>query len=468
MNLAQIWKATLGELELSISKANFTTWFKHTSIKEFSDGLLVLLVPNEFTKNWLKNKYQKEIFRAINHVSDNQVQRIDYFVGSIEEIQKNLAAAVSEPVPIAPVEQVTQPEEADSPSLRQYQNGHDADSETGLNPRYQFANFIIGAHNELARAACKAVAENPGHDYNPLFIYGGVGLGKTHLIQAAGNRIKDKLAGKKVLYISSDKFTKSFIDSLQSRNTKSFLKSYEDIDALIIDDIQFLAGKTQTQEQFFHIFNSLFQAGRQIILSSDRPPQSIPTLEDRLRSRFAGGMVADIGPPDLETRMAIVRAKAGERGFQITAQITEMIARSESSNIRELEGNLKRVLAHCELKKCELSEALVETVLETQRGMSRQNAITPAQVIDAVGNFYGIDGRALRGNSRKKEIVGPRQIAMFLMREETKSSFPSIGDHLGGRDHTTAMHAYDKVRGDLENNESLRQEIELIRQKLYL
>lgn len=467
MNLPQIWQAVLGELELSISKANFITWFKNTTIKEIRNGTAVILVPNVFTEEWLKNKYQKDIYKALNNITDNKIRSLEYKVGSLEEILKTQNQEIVE----IEKDEITETEneiieEKISFAARISSNGS-LDPKTGLNPRYIFENFVVGSSNELAKAACLAVAENPGSDYNPLFIYGGVGLGKTHLVQAVGNHILKKHPNKKTIYVSSDRFTKGFIDSLQNRQMDSFKNKYMDIDVFIIDDIQFLSGKTRTQEEFFHIFNDLYQADKQIILSSDRPPKAIPTLEDRLKSRFEAGMIADIGLPDLETRIAILKQKCKEREFNIEDDMIQLIAENAQQNIRELEGALKRIIAHCDFKKCIPTPDLISGVLSTAKGL-RNKAITIKQILDAVSSFYDVKRAELEGASRKKDIVQPRQIAMFLMREEIKSSFPAIGESIGGRDHTTAMHAYEKIKKEFETNEPLKQEIELIKQKLYM
>lgn len=346
------------------------------------------------------------------------------------------------------------------------------DDQSNLNPRYTFETFVVGPSNELAHAACTAVANNPGTTYNPLFIYGGVGLGKTHLMQAIGNAIKKRNPEKKVWYVTSERFTNEFIDSISSKSGNSqgnnFKNRYRDVDVLIVDDIQFIAGKEQTQQEFFHTFNTLHGNNRQIILSSDRPPKAIPTLEDRLRSRFEGGMIADIGAPELETREAILREKCRVKGYNVDDKVITFVAAHIQHNIRELEGALNRVVAHCQLKKIEPTTDIAKSILANIIANPQRRGILPRQIVETVAQFYDVSIEDLVGASRKKEIVRPRQIAMYLMREEIKSSFPAIGNELGGRDHTTAMHATDKIVKELDRDDAVRQELDLIRQRLYV
>jgi len=334
----------------------------------------------------------------------------------------------------------------------------------GLNPRYTFANFIVGKGNELAHAACKAVAENPGKSYNPLFVYGGVGLGKTHLLQAIGNEVAKKT--DKVLYTTSEKFTNNYIQSIQSGKAKEFKNLYRNVDLLLVDDVQFMGGKDGTQEEFFHTFNELQQNDRQIVITSDRPPKSIPAIEKRLISRFEAGMVADVGKPDLETKIAILENKAKEKEFFLEKDVLNYIAEHVQNNIRELEGALTKVIVTHQLKGVKPNITSVKNVLSDLISNIQLKSLTPKEIIEATSQFYDVSYKDLIGSSRKKELVGPRQIAIYLIREELNTSYPTIGNELGGRDHTTAMHAYNKISVEIKenNNEKLKQEVESIKQ----
>lgn len=442
----ELWKAALGELELLISRANFTTWFKNTFISSRSDGQVVIGVPNAFTKAWLENKYHASILKALQNTGKESVQRVMYNVeaGRLTE-QASVPALRVAPAPA---------KESTSPS--------------GLNPRYTFDSFIVGKGNELARAAASAVAERPGQAYNPLFIYGDAGLGKTHLLQAIGSAILKRNPGAKILYVTCEHFTNEFIKAVRQGKSDSFKNVYRAVDALLIDDIAFLAGKEGTQEEFFHTFNALHDAKKQIVITSDRPPKSIPTLENRLVSRFEWGMIADIGTPDLETRIAILGAKCRERGLNLSPDILQYVATTVHSNVRELEGVLNRIVAYHQLNNTVPSLESTKVLLSSFSGRGKNSGVTPKQVITTVASFYDISLEDLTGNSRKKELVTPRQIAMYLLREELKSSFPSIGSELGGRDHTTAMHACDKIGKEIERDEKIKQDITLIRQRLYV
>lgn len=464
MDQDKIWQAVLAELELTISKANFTTWFKHNTLNKVEGHEATIGVPNAFTKEWLQNKYHKHIVKALKNASNNELFQVKYELGS----------HLVRPSPIQPV--VTPQQNIMQPSVLPQKTAVvspaptiqvTVDGDTSLNPRYTFDTYIVGPSNELARAACYSVSCNPGTQYNPLFIYGGVGLGKTHLMHAIGNEVKKRFPEKRVRYVTSERFTNEFIDSISNRNS-NFKTRYRDIDILIVDDIQFIAGKEQTQEEFFHTFNTLYGENKQIVLSSDRMPKAIPTLEDRLRTRFEGGMIADIGAPELETRMAILREKCRLKGYEVPNEVVTYIAANIQHNIRELEGALNRVVAHCQLKNVPATQEIAKSILTNILSNPRRRGILPRQIIETVAQFYDCNIDDLLGASRKKEIVRPRQIAMFLMREEIKASFPLIGNELGGRDHTTAMHATDKISKEVEKDESVRQELDLIRQRLYV
>jgi chromosomal replication initiator protein len=337
----------------------------------------------------------------------------------------------------------------------------------GINPKYTFTTFVVGKGNELAHAAAQAVAARPGEAYNPLFIYGGVGLGKTHLIQAIGNAMLETNPQTKILYVSSEKFTNEFVNSVKEGRAREFKNRYRNVDLLLIDDIQFIGGKEQTQEEFFHTFNELHQQGKQVVLTSDRPPKAIPALEDRLRSRFEWGMIADISAPDLETRVAILQKKAQEKQFDIEQTLLTLIATNVQSNIRELEGALNKVIAFHQLKNIAPTQESVKSLLASFAEQNMRRSITPREMISEVSNYFDLKIDDILGKSREKRLAFPRQIIMFLLREELKLSYPSIGEELGGRDHTTAMHAHTKIASEIESDLKLKQDIELIKQRLY-
>ena len=452
MDPRELWQAALGEIELSISRANFITWFRSTDINLFKDGVVFISTPNGFTKEWLENKYNKLILKALRNISP-EIRDVQFIIG---------AKAQFKPLPVRRKKET--PKAIAKDQLRFEEST--VDKETNLNNRYSFDNFVVGSFNELAQAAGRAISKSLGTLYNPLFIYGGVGLGKTHLLQAIGNEIIKKNASKKVKYLSSEKYTTELVDAISKKGMESFKEKYRKIDALIIDDIQFIGGKEKTQEEFFHTFNTLHQQNKQIVLSSDRPPKAISTLTERLRSRFEGGMIADITPPDFETRLAIIKAKAQEKSFNVADDILEQIANYIQTNIRELEGALNRVIATCEMTNS------VPTLDTTNKILARIVPVSKKitnfkNIIKAVAEFYDINANELLNRSRKKEIVHPRQVAMYLIREELNSSYPFIGEKLGGRDHTTAMYAYDKINKRVENSNSFKQEISLIKERIY-
>lgn len=453
MEKEQVWKSVLGELEISLSKANFTTWFKNTQIVSISEGLVVVGVPNVFTKEWLEKKYHPQIMEALKQ-SLPDVKKVEYRVGSLKTLEKEVIQK----------EAVKKVEEA----VHEHEEIEEVRASTGdMNQRYTLDTFVVGNSNKLAFAACQSVAANPGTKYNPLFIYGGVGLGKTHLMQAVGNAIHAKSPAKKVFYVTSEKFTNDFISSITDKKTGGFKDKYRKADVLIVDDMQFLAGKEQTQEEFFHTFNALHQANKQIIIASDRPPKAIPTLEERLRSRFEWGLIVDIQPPDLETRIAILQRKSQQRGYAVPLDVLDYIARNIQNNIRELEGALNRILAYCELNGNQPSLEVAKTVLTSLIAGSRRRGFSARQIVEKVANFYDISVNEILGTKRDREIVLPRQISMYLMREELQLSYPKIARELGKKDHTTAIHSCDKIEKELDNNEVLRHEIGLIRERLY-
>jgi len=446
MSKDELWQALLAQVQFHISKANFATWFKNTGILDKNKGEVIISVPNNFSKEWLENKYNKLIFKIL-HSLDEEVKEVKYAVSC----QPAKAFIIS---PATEIEE-TQME------FQEFKINRD----TGLNPKYTFENFVVGPFNELPQAAAWAITQNPGLVYNPLFVYGGVGLGKTHLLQAIGNEVNKKFNQKKIKYASSEKFTSGIVDSIKNHSIERFKSLYKDIDVLIIDDIQFLAGKEKTQEEFFHIFNTLYERNKQIVLSSDRPPKAISALEERLRSRFEGGMIADIGMPDFETRMAILKTKSYEKKVALPDDVLEYIASNIQSNIRELEGTLNRLVAYQKVNKqspdLEITKTLLKNVI-----FSPKKLISPEKIIKEVSLFYSLKEKDILTNSRKKEIVRPRQVAMYLLREELKSSFPFIGRKFGGKDHTTAIHSYNKINKEIDVNENLAEEISLIKEQI--
>lgn len=445
MSNEELWQAVLAQVQLTISSANFATWFKNTQISSQKEGVVFVSVPNSFVKEWLEQKYNKFIFKVSKSL-DEGIKEIKYEVG------KTGLKVFKGTVPVFDEGQLEFPE-------------FEIDKETNLNPRYTFDNFIVGPFNELAHAAAFAVAKNPGQVYNPFFIYGGVGLGKTHLLQAVGNEIIKNSPKKRILYIPSEKFISGVIAAIKNHQIEELKSKHQTIDVLIIDDIQFLAGKEKTQEEFFYTFNSLYEKNKQIILSSDRPPKAIPALTERLRSRFEGGMIVDISFPDFETRMAILKSKSQEKKVNFSDEILTYIATNIQRNIRELEGGLNILIAYRKLNNqspdIQIAKSLLKNLIS-----SPAKIVNTKKIMKAVIEFYDLKERELISSSRKKEIVKPRQVAMYLFREELKSSFPFIGRKFGGKDHTTAIHAYEKISREIEKNEGLLEEINLIRERI--
>ena len=455
MTNEQVWQAVLGEIEVSLSRANFITWFKDTFISSFENERVVVCVPNAFVKKWLEEKYHKNIINALENISKQKIQEIIYKIelrkSGISAFQINKADNLKEePIII---------EKKETTAIN-----NNGSNRFGLNSRYVFENFVVGRGNELAHAACLAVANNPGGSYNPLFIYGGVGLGKTHLLQAIGNEVSKKT--DKILYTTSEKFTNNYIQAVQTGKAKEFKNLYRNVDLLLVDDVQFMGGKDGTQEEFFHTFNELQQNDKQIVITSDRPPKSIPAIEKRLISRFESGMVADVGKLDIETKIVILEKKAIEKGCSLSPDILAYIAENVKNNIRELEGALTKVIAAHQFKGLTPDLKSVKEILSDFVSNIQAKSLTPKEIVEAVGKFYNVSYKELIGNSRKKELVWPRQISIFLIREELNTSYPAIGQELGGRDHTTAMHAYNKIYQEVKEkgNEKIKQEINSIRQ----
>lgn len=440
MNADQAWQAALGQLQMEMPKAAFDTWVRGAELISYEDGSFIIGVQNAYARDWLESRLSSKVNRLLTGIMNRSV-----------EIRFVIWQQTSETTPAQETSTVVEVNRQYSPES------------TTLNPRYTFDNFIVGASNRLAHAASLAVAERPAMAYNPLFLYGGVGLGKTHLLHAIGNACSNR--GLQVLYVSSEEFTNDLINAIRSHSTQPFRDKYRRIDVLLIDDIQFIAGKESTQEEFFHTFNTLHGQNKQLVISSDRPPKAMVTLEERLRSRFEWGLIADIQPPDLETRVAILRGKADRAGYKIPADILEAIARRVQSNIRELEGALTRVAAFSNLSGLPLTPHTVESILVDL--LPRRSEVQPDQIVRKVAETFNVTLDRMLGRDRSREVALPRQIAMYLLREEANCSLPQIGEALGGRDHTTVMYGCDKIADMLERDDRLRRQLVEIREQLY-
>ncbi len=448
MRADEIWQAALGELQLEMTRATFDTWVKPTSLMSYEDGRFAVAVPNAYAQEWLQNRLLSTVKRVLTGITGRSVE-VKFVVWNKEEKKEpvTLLNGMNQNTPL---------------NGNGYAAGR-ASQASGLNPRYVFDTFVVGNSNRLAHAACQAVAEKPAAQYNPLFLYGGVGLGKTHLLHAIGHVAVAN--GLQVLYVSSEEFTNELINAIRAQNTSAFRDKYRTIDVLLVDDIQFIAGKESTQEEFFHTFNALHGNGKQIVMTSDRPPKALITLEDRLRSRFEWGLIADIQAPDLETRLAILRDKAEGHGTPIPDTVLDLIARQVQSNIRELEGALNRVLAYARLTGSALTPELAASALADL--MVRPTTVTLDELVMTVADFYSISRDELLGRGRNKEIVHPRQVVMYLAREELQLTLPQIGESLGGRDHTTVIYGVEKITQSLDSDDAIRREVLAIRERLY-
>lgn len=439
MNAEQAWQATRGQLQTEMPKAAFDTWVRQAEFLSYEDGDYIIGVPNAYARDWLHSRLSSTVARILTGILNRSVQvRFVVWQNGDHPARRETPPAFEE----------------------------DADESTcnpSLNPKYTFQNFVVGTSNRLAHAASMAVADKPAQAYNPLFLYGGVGLGKTHLLHAIGNLCHQR--GLQVLYVSSEVFTNDLINAIRTHTTQAFREKYRNMDVLLVDDIQFIAGKESTQEEFFHTFNTLHGQDKQIVVSSDRPPKALVTLEERLCSRFEWGLTADIQPPDLETRIAILRAKADRVGCSVPAGLLEMIARQVQSNIRELEGALNRVAAFSELSGLPLTPQLVETALGDLQ--PRRSDVNASEVIRKVAEAFGTTVDGILGRDRSRQVALPRQVAMYLLREEANISLPQIGEALGGRDHTTVMYGCDKVSEMLEHDDRFRRQVLEIKEKLY-
>lgn len=451
MNNEELWQSVLSQVQLNISPANFATWFANTKISSLEDGIITISVPNSFSKEWMEQKYNKDIFKILKSLDDN-IKEVQYIVTPVN-------TKITDKKKISKKEEIF--EQLGFSEL-------EVSKETNLNPKYNFNNFIIGPFNEIAYAAAMSIVEEPGKNYNPLFIYGDVGLGKTHLMQAIGNKIKENDPSKKVRYIPAERLISTIINAIRNQSIEELKKNLRSIDVLIIDDIQFIAGKDKTQEEFFHTFNSLYQKNKQIILSSDRHPNNIPAITERLKSRFNGGMIADITMPDYETRFAILSQKMEEKNVSIPSDVLEYVANNVQKNIRELESAISRLII---FKKTNSSKTLS---IEDAKKLLKNIILSPAKItnykkiIESINSFYDINATGnMFFTSRKKEFARPRQIAMYLIKKELKMSFSEIGRKFGGKDHTTVIHACQLIEKEYEENEKIRQEVDLILQRIY-
>lgn len=458
MDLNEIWRNCLGELEVSVSRPNFVTWFKNTFLADYKNGVFTVGVPNFFYEDWLKRKHLQDITKALSKQANIAHATVKFKIGT--PTPEQVVTFSKDRVIHKPVDNSEAKEEAfTSQTLPQ---------NSTLNSYYIFENFVVGSSNQLAYAAAEAVAKKPGDTYNPLFIYGESGIGKTHLMQAVGNHLVKDNPNTKVLYITAETFINDFIGAIEagSAKTKSFKNRYRSSDILLIDDIQFLSGKEQTQEEFFHTFNHLHQNRKQVVLTADRTPKAIKGLEKRLQTRFEGGMVADIAMPDFETRSAILKHKAKSKGYNIEEEIISFVAENIKSSVRELEGALTKIIATCELQKCDISldvaSKILNNIIETNR-----RAISYDIIIRETCRFFHVNEDDLIGKRRNKEIVKPRQIAMHLMYHELGLSYPDIGKIMGGKDHTTIIHGDKKIALEIKSNNQTKEQISLIKEKIY-
>ncbi len=452
--LSSIWRSVLTEMEQVLSKPSFETWLKTTRPLSFQNNTIIVEVPNEFTRDWLQNHYHKTITSILQKVSD-----LNCHIHFVTPQNVNFSSAHSTESSVENFKTTEEKEnQADRKDLSRVCSW--------LNPKYTFESFVIGGSNRLAHAASLAVAEAPSRAYNPLFIYGGVGLGKTHLMHAIGHYVISHSTSDKIEYLSSEKFTNHFINSIRDNKTLEFRNKYRNIDVLLIDDIQFLAGKEQTQEEFFHTFNALHENNKQIVISSDRPPKEIPTLEDRLRSRFEWGLITDIQPPDLETRAAILRKKSIHEGISIPDEVLMYIAQKIESNIRELEGALIRIIAYASLEDKPINLKLSEEALKDFLSRKKKNNPTASTIINTTSSYFNLHPDDLKSKKRTQSVTIPRQIAMYLCRELTEHSLPKIGEEFGGRDHTTVMHSHKKVSSDILKDEKTLRTVKEIKELL--
>lgn len=447
VDIRQVWENVLVDIELSVSKANFTTWFKGTYIIKIEDGVVYIGVPSQFYKDYLADKHHKDILRALRGALD-EVRGIEYVIAKQDKSKEQDKHSNTRTISLGEL-----------PLAEHYVTRND-----NLNPRYTFDSFVVGPFNELAHAAAQAIVNEPGITYNPLFIYGNTGYGKTHLIQSVGNQIKKLNASRKIFYVTSDKFSNDYVAALQNNSIQQLKEKYRQYDVLVMDDVQFLAGREKTQEELFHLFNALYENNKQILFSSDRHPLHIQNLADRLQSRFNQGMVVDISPPDHESRVAILKTKASHNNFILRDEAATFLATAVEGNIRDLEGVLNRVMCQTQVKGAELDINELRDLVKNNA--KPQKNISVKDVVRRVASFYDIEEGSIYEKTRKKEVVRPRQLIMYLMREDYNVSYPAIGDRLGGRDHTTVIHSCEKIKQELLHNTTLVHEVEQIRAML--
>jgi len=456
LNQDQIWSQVQEELRFQLAKRTYDMWLKNTSVVSADGGTFRIGVPSKLAKDWLEDRFSGLIQETLQAVTGSEVD-IDFVIAPSQHRHAHTLFD----------------DDDDHDSENGHENSADAVVEAAvppseLNARFRFSSFVVGHNSQFAHAAAKAVAEAPGDSYNPLFLYGGVGLGKTHLMHAIGHEVHDRFPRKRVVYLTSEQFTNEVISSIATARMGEFRHKYRTVDVLLIDDVQFLAGKDRTKEEFFHTFNALHEINKQIVISSDRPPKEIPTLEDRLRSRFEWGLIADIQPPDFETRLAILHSKLGNNGSLIPEEVLSFIAHKVQRNIRELEGALTRVQAFAAVHQRQIDEEEAARLLSDIIPAGTRKPINVERIQTLVADYYNVTLDDMKGKRRDKHIVFPRQVAMYLVREETPSSLPAIGKAFGGRDHTTALHSIEKIANELKEDERLRYEVQSIREKLYV
>lgn len=440
----ELWNKALIDIELAVSRANFSTWFNDTHIIKNDEGVIYLGVPNSFIQEWLYKKFHTTILKTLRQLND-QVRALEYVIVKDSEKRREAEKKMAQV----------------SPTISMPLQDFYINKEDNLNPRYHFDSFIVGPYNELANAASRSVVKSPGSTYNPLFIYGNTGHGKTHLIQAIGNHIKKDFPQKKVFYLTSERFGSEYFSSLQTNTTQKFKDKYRKYDVIIMDDIQFFANKEKFQEELFHLFETFYQTNRQLVFSSDKHPNFIPGLEDRLKSRFNQGMIIDIPAPDHESRMAIIKAKSLISNVELKPEILDFLAASVDSNVRELEGVVNAIVCQTQLKNRPLSLLEIKNLIKNNTKPKKNISIK--DVIKLISNFYNVNEESVYDKTRKKEVVKPRQVIMYILREDFNVSFPSIGEKMGGRDHTTVIHSCDKVKEDLKTDSALMEEISQIR-----
>lgn len=459
MRPEEAWQSAVGEIEVNVGRGTYATWLKAVRYVTYEDGQFVIGVPNGYVKEWMEHRMLGQMKTLLGSRMERGVDIAFVLSSQLTQPERTYLSA-TQPAANASESQVGPHVAGDSinaPRIPLTQGD-------GLNPRYSFDTFVVGSGNRMAHAAAMAVAEQPADRYNPLFLYGGSGLGKTHLLHAIGHSAR--LRGLTTFYVTSETFMNELIASIRAQNTEVFRNKYRYVDMLLMDDVQFLAGKESTQEEFFHTFNTLHSANKQIVVTSDRPPKMMVTLEERLRSRFEWGLMADIAPPDLETRIAILQQKAALRGMSLPADVVEFVAKQVQSNVRELEGALTRLIATSDMTGRHITIQFARDTLVDLVG--RRAHITPSQVIETISKFYSLSVQELVSASRNKELVQPRQVAMYLIRQETDASLPEIGGLLGGRDHTTVIHGIDRVKERLEAEDQLRRDMMSLREQLYL